>query len=447
MAAKGSLIDLPPLDLRERVAGGAARAAEVAQAMVARVEGDAAAAAAFAWFDAGYVLRQGPHLDTLRGRLRSIGPLHGLPVAIDDMIDVARVPTEAGFAPFAGRTPEEDSAIAERLRSAGALFAGKTAIRELGIGAYGAASDDGEAETPDTGIDGCASGVARGVVPLAVGMAGDGALIRSAAASGVTGYTPTFGSIPRRGVRDLAPSLDAPGVCARGISGVALLAQTLFGNDLADSTTMPAPHPQLLDQAGMKPPVVPTLAIVRTPWWDRADPLTQEGIGEVATELGERCFDADLPDIFAESIIHAERVRLAETAKNLLGTRQRYPDSLSPGLAAQLETGDAILARDYLAALDWRSVLYAGLEAVLSRCDAILTPAAIGPARPGMATDGENVFNCLWTFLGVPCVTLPLLETPNGHPMGIQLVGRRGEDGRLLRTAHWLESQLTNGSS
>ncbi|MCC4298249.1 amidase [Aurantimonas coralicida] len=444
MAARSSLIDLPPLDLRDRLAGGAARAAEVADAAAARVESDPAAAAAFAWFDADFARRQGVHLDTQRGRLRSIGALHGLPVAVDDMIDAARMPAIAGFAPFAGRVPEADSAIVERLRSAGALIAGKTAVRELGIGPAVQSTDT---DAPVTGIDGCVTAVARGAVSLGVGMSGDGALIRSASASGITGYTPTFGAIPRRGVRDVAPSLDAPGVCARSISGVALLAECLFGNDLADPSTEATPHPQLLAQAGMTPPVVPTLAIVRTPWWDRADPLTQEGIGEVASELGERCFDADLPEIFADGLIHAERVRLAEAAKNLYGTRQRYPGAVSPELTALLEQGDAILARDYLAAIDWRSVLYAGLEAVLSRCDAILTPAAIGPARPGVAPEGENVFNALWTFLEVPCVTLPLLETPDGQPIGVQLVGRRGEDGRLLRTAHWLETQLTNGSA
>ena len=101
--------------------------------------------------------------------------------------------------------------------------------------------------------------MAQAVSAVLVGMAGDGALIRSASASGITGYTPTFGAIPRRGVRDVAPSLDAPGVCARSISGVALLAECLFGNDLADPSTEATPHPQLLAQAGMTPPVVPTL--------------------------------------------------------------------------------------------------------------------------------------------------------------------------------------------
>lgn len=430
------ILDLPAVLLRERLASGAMRAIELTEAVVARVECLGAATTGFAWFDASFARRQAASLDQFRGRGRALGPLHGLAVAVDDTIDTAWIPTERGFAAFEGRVPEKESAIVERLRSAGAMVAGKTRVGELGVGACRREDQSWGGSTPD----GAAIAVATGVVPLAVGMDGRSALVGSAAQAGVTGYRPSFGAISRRGTLDLSPSLSAPCVFAPNVSGVALLAEALFGFDSADTATALAPHPRLADHAGTAPPVVPTLAFVRTPWWDCASPEMQEAFDELVAALGDRCFEAPLPAIFADSRILAERVMLAEMAKNLTGIRQRHQAALSPALKDALDKGDSMLARDYLAALDWRTVLYAGLDAILERCDAIVTPAAIGPARDGEGTADATAFNALWAFLGVPSLSLPLLETPDGLPMGVQLVGRRGEDARLLRTAQWLET-------
>ena len=93
---------------------------------------------------------------------------------------------------------------------------------------------------------------------------------------------------------------------------------------------------------------------------------------------------------------------------------------------------------DYLAALDWAGVYNAGLEPIFERCDAILCPATLGPAPMGLESTGDAIFNGLWTLCGTPAVTLPLFESSDGMPMGVQLVGRRGDDARLLRTARWL---------
>lgn len=427
------ILDLPVPVLRERLASGAMRAIDLAEAMITRVEAGGAAATGFVWFDAVFARRQAAALDAYRGRGRAIGALHGLPVAVNDAIDTAWIPTERGLAPLKGRVPEKESAIVERLRSAGAMVAGKTHGTELG-------AENGDAAPSGPATNGAAAAVASGAAPLGVGMDGRSSLIGAAARAGVTGYRPSFGAISRRGTLDLIPTLDAPGVFAPNVAGAALIAEALFGFDAADAATAPMPHPRLLEHTETAPPVVPTLAFVRTPWWDRADPQMHEAFGEVTEILGDRWFEAPLPAIFADSRILAERVALAEMAKNLTGMRQRHADALSPALHRALDAGDAILARDYLAALDWRTVLYAGLDAIFDRCDAIVTPAATGLAGTGQSDEDATAFNALWTFLGVPSVTLPLLQTADGQPMGVQLVGRRGEDGRLLRTAQWLET-------
>ena len=106
-----------------------------------------------------------------------------------------------------------------------------------------------------------------------------------------------------------------------------------------------------------------------------------------------------------------------------------------------LDDGKTILAHDYLAALDWPGILNAGLEAIFARYDAILTPAAPGPAPEGLDSTGSPVFNGIWTLCGTPAVTVPLFAAGNGLPMGAQLVAARGDDARLLRTARWLAQE------
>jgi Asp-tRNA(Asn)/Glu-tRNA(Gln) amidotransferase A subunit family amidase len=107
-----------------------------------------------------------------------------------------------------------------------------------------------------------------------------------------------------------------------------------------------------------------------------------------------------------------------------------------------IEEGGRVTAVDYLAALDWQKSLYAGLEQLFEMYDAIVTPAAPGEAPVGLDSTGNPAFNGLWSLCGMPAVTLPLLQGPNGLPVGVQVVGRRGEDARLLRTARWLVSAV-----
>ena len=117
-------------------------------------------------------------------------------------------------------------------------------------------------------------------------------------------------------------------------------------------------------------------------------------------------------------------------------------DRLSGVLLEAIEGGREVKATEYLRALELREALYRAMESLLQHYDSIVTPAAPGEAPLGLETTGSPVFNAIWTFLGMPAVTLPLLVGSNGLPVGVQLVGRGGYDGRLLRTARWLVEQL-----
>ena len=124
---------------------------------------------------------------------------------------------------------------------------------------------------------------------------------------------------------------------------------------------------------------------------------------------------------------------------------ERGREQLSNSMREAIEDGLRITAVDHMAALDWQPALNAGLEQLFGRYDAIVTPAAPGEA-PAADTTGNPAFNTLWSFCGVPAISLPLLQGPNGLPVGVQLVGRRGEDARLLRTARWLTRAVDGGA-
>ena len=289
-----------------------------------------------------------------------------------------------------------------------------------------------------------AAAVAAGMVPLAVGTQTGGSVIRPAAFCGVVGFKPGFGMIPRRGVLLQSPSLDTVGVFARDIEGAALLCDVLFGHDAGDPASLVMAPPRVLSIAASQPPVRPMLAMVAPPGMDEhAADDTKLALEELVGVLGDGAFGAPLPNAFDEAAAIRERINFAEMAKSYYGFEKRGRDMLSDEMRAALDAGRRTLARDYLAALDWPDVLYAGLEEIFERCDAIVTPATPGPAPEGLESTGDAIFNGLWTMLGTPAVTIPVFQAANGLPMGLQLVGRRGDDARLLRTARWLMHTLT----
>ena len=284
------------------------------------------------------------------------------------------------------------------------------------------------------------------MVPLAIGTQTGGSVIRPASYCGVVGFKPTFGLVPRTGVLRTSQHLDTLGVFGRTVEDVALLADAIAGQDAGDPDTSPMPPPRLLDTALSEPPVPPQLAFVKTPAWAGIEPDCAEGFAELVEALGERCDEVELPAVFAEAAAAHRRIMLAEIAHNLRHYYDRGADRLAAETRAAIEEGRAIAAADYLASLDWRHVLHAGMDEIFERYDAIVTPAAPGEAPPGLQSTGSSAFNVLWSLLGVPAITLPLLTGTNGLPVGVQLVGRRGNDGRLLRTARWLVSTLASSA-
>jgi Asp-tRNA(Asn)/Glu-tRNA(Gln) amidotransferase A subunit family amidase len=277
-----------------------------------------------------------------------------------------------------------------------------------------------------------------------VGTQTGGSVIRPAAFCGTYGFKPTFGMIPRFGVLTQAPALDTIGVFGRSLEDVALLADALQSYDRRDPASLSISRPWLLPTATEDWPLAPLLAFVKTHAWQAADAATHDAFAELAEHLGGQVQEVSIDHTTERGVAAAKTVQGVELAAHYGPLLDRAPAMISKQLARRIEEGRRIRGVDYVAALNAREELYDIVDELFLHHGTILTPAAPGPAPKGFATTGDPVFNAFWTYLGVPAVTLPLLEV-EGLPMGVQLVGPRGDDGRLLRTARWLVRHLQAG--
>ncbi len=442
-----TLADLTASELLPRLVKGDVQSVELVDACLARIAEREPDVQAWAFLNPDFARAQASSADAYRASGRPLGPLHGLPVGIKDIIDTKGVPTENGTPLDAGRRPGDDAVLVSNLREAGAIILGKTVTTELAYFAPGKTRNPHDpTRTPGGSSSGSAAAVAAGMVPLAVGTQTTGSVIRPAAFCGVVGYKPTLGLIPRSGVVSQAPHLDTIGVFGRSVEDAAMLAECLSGYDARDSATSAIPKPPLRSSAISDPPLAPNFAFVKSPVWDQAEDGTKEAFRELAEFLGGNCDEVSLPSPFAEGHGIHRTIMLAELSKNFAPYYQRGKEQLSPQMCAAIEEGRSILAHDYMAACDWIEVLNAGLAEIFDRYDAIITPAAPGEAPFGLDATGNPAFCALWTLCGTPAVTLPLLQGPNSLPMGVQLVGPRQDDSRLLRTANWLVNQVEDQS-
>jgi Asp-tRNA(Asn)/Glu-tRNA(Gln) amidotransferase A subunit family amidase len=438
-----SLFGLSLTEATADVREGRTTSTELVRDCLERVEEVEPRVQAWAFLDRDHAMRQAEAADVHRQHGRPLGPLHGVPIGVKDVFDTADMPTELGSPVWAGRTPRRDAAVVSRLRAAGAVILGKTVTTEYAYYHPGKTTNPHDPErTPGGSSSGSAAAVAAHMVPGAVGSQTNGSVIRPAAFCGVVGLKPTHGLIPRSGALLLSRTLDHVGVFARSVEDAALLAETLVGFDAEDPDTRPVAGPPLWSVATSEPPLTPRLALVRTGAWDRAEPVMSEAMTELVEALGDAVAEVELGPSFAPVIEMHRTIMEVEMAHNLRRDYERAGDRFSPALRDLMERGRRYTAVDYAAAVAAIPALNAALEPLFDEFDAILTPAAPGEAPQGLASTGNPIFCTPWTYLGTPAVTLPLLASPAGMPIGVQLVARRGNDARLLRTARWLVGTL-----
>jgi Asp-tRNA(Asn)/Glu-tRNA(Gln) amidotransferase A subunit family amidase len=442
-------VSLPPTGLAEAVATireGRLTSVELVRACLARIAEVDPTVQAWAFLDRDHAMQQAEAADRHRKAGKALGPLHGVPVGVKDVFDTGDMPTELGSPLWAGRTPRQDAVAVARLRAAGAVILGKTVTTEYAYYWPGKTTNPHDpTRTPGGSSSGSAAAVAAGMVPGAIGSQTNGSVIRPAAFCGVVGFKPTHGLIPRTGALLLSRTLDHVGVFGRTVGDVAILAETLAGHDDEDPDTRPLARPPLATVAASEPPLPPRLAFVRTPSWEQAEPVTRAAFAELVDALGDVVSEVELGASFASAVQMHRIIMEVEMAHNLRRDYEKGGERLSTVLRQLIERGRGYAAVEYAAAVAGIPALNDALDPVFDEFDAIVTPAAPGEAPPGLGSTGNPVFCTLWTYLGTPALTLPLLRSPAGLPLGVQLVGRRHNDARLLRTARWLVSTLGRG--
>lgn len=433
------------VDAARLIRDGTISSEQLVEACLTRIQAVDGQVQAWAFLDPDYALQQARAADQLRLSGQAIGPLHGVPVGIKDIFDTADMPTEFGSVLYSGRTPSRDATTISLLRAAGAIIMGKTVTTEFAFFKPGKTRNPHNAEhTPGGSSSGSAAAVAAGMVPLALGTQTAGSVIRPAAFCGVIGFKPTHGLVSRHGVLQLSRTLDHVGVFARTIDDIALLAEQLVSFDEHDPDTRPRARIPFFETAREEPPLAPMFALIKTSHWAHADEDCQKGFEELAEELGAQVEEVELFPSATEGWDWHRTILGAELAVNLQREWERGRDRLSPQLREQIERAQQVNAADYLRARRCADAARESLvELFEQRYDAILTPTAPGAAPKGLASTGDPTFCSLWTLLGMPAISLPLMSSGNGLPIGVQLVGPRGGDARLLRTAQWLMKKLS----
>lgn len=394
---------------------------------------------AFEALDPDYALGQARDLIARRRAGAPAGPLFGVPVGVKDVFDTADLPTGYGSALHAGHRPVRDSTAVARLRSADGIVLGKTVTTEFAYYTPGKTRNPHDpARTPGGSSSGSAAAVAAGMVPVALGTQTNGSVIRPASFCGVYGFKPSHGLISRRGVLCLSRRLDHVGVFATTLDDVALMCDVLAGHDPEDEDTRPRALPDFTTAARAEPPLPPRFAMLRTPFWSRADETTRQAFDELADLLGEQCAQVELPDWAAAIADRQQTLMAVDMAFNLATDLRRGGDVLSERLHAQLAAGREVPALDYLQAQAFADRLGNALAEIFEEFDAIITPASPGVAPRGLQATGDPVFCSMASMTGVPALSMPLMTGEDDMPLGVQLIGARGDDARLLRTARAL---------
>jgi len=397
---------------------------------------------AWEFFDQELVLKQAKKLDELHQSGKH-GDLHGIPVGIKDIFDTEDMPTIDGTEIHKKNPSWNDCTVVSKLKQAGAIIMGKTVTAELAYYSPGKTKNPHDTtRTPGGSSSGSAAAVASHMVPLAVGSQTNGSVIRPASYCGVVGYKPTKGLISRHLVLQISRALDQVGVFANSIEDAALISEQLIGHDKQDPDTSLNPRPKLLAASKEKPPAEPVLAHIKLPFMNELEEDVKEGFKEIKDELKGKVDEIELPEGFAGIPDWHKIIMESDMARSFSEEYKKSKNKLSDKIIEAIERGMKYTSVEYNNALAKIDVANAYFNQFFHDYDVILTPSACGEAPKGLKSTGNPIFCTIWTYCGMPCINLPLLQGKNGLPVGVQLVSSLFDDERLFRNASWLTSKI-----
>jgi aspartyl-tRNA(Asn)/glutamyl-tRNA(Gln) amidotransferase subunit A len=374
---------------------------------------------------------------------RWLGPLHGIPIGVKDIVDVAGMPTACGWPRWANRLAQRDATIVRRLREAGAVIVGKTVSTQLASFDPPVTRNPWDLErTPGGSSSGSAAAVACGMCLAAIGSQTGGSITRPASFCGVAGCKPAHRRVSAQGIMPLAPSMDHPGPIARTVRDLAIVLDVIAGPDPLDPDCLATPAPDVCAALQDQRRSAPRLARLRGLFDQKADAAVRAALDHALQQLagaGARISEPLLPASF-DDVLRSHRVIMAaEAAGCHEPVFREHRAELLPKIRELIEEGLATPAPEYFRCRQHQGRLSREMISLFDGADALVTPATTNPA-PDNSTTGDPAFNSPWSYTGLPTVSFPIGLSPDALPVGIQLMGHTEPE--LFRVAAWCEAVI-----
>jgi Asp-tRNA(Asn)/Glu-tRNA(Gln) amidotransferase A subunit family amidase len=388
-------------------------------------------------------------MESMSKQIKS-GPLSGIPIAVKDIINTFDLPTTNGSSIYKDKTPVEDAAIVKKIRSLGGVIFGKSVTTEFAWRNPGPTTNPINAEhTPGGSSSGSAASVGAGIVPLALGSQTQGSIIRPAAYCGVVGYKASYGAVSKSGAHALSYSLDHIGFFTRSVDDMAFAFNNLKNSDSSDPELIVLPD--LVFSVNRELPMLdkPKIALLETPLDHMMSDDQKQALKLAAQKLEESgavVQKLSLPQEYWDAIQAMNLIMESEAAEIHADHSEKVNNLLSIHIQELVARGLKHSAPAYIAAKFLQKKLRASIGAYFDEFDAFLMAPASGEAPKSLVSTGDPIFCALWSFLGIPSITIPAGKSKNGLPLGIQLIGNYRSDAKLLSVAKFSEFALGHHS-
>jgi len=395
---------------------------------------------AWSHFNKKLLLEKAAEADEHRISGKPLGVLHGFPVAVKDIIGTLDMPTECGTTIRKKMNTSQDSEVVNLLKVAGAIIMGKTETTELAYFHPGKTTNPHDYKrTPGGSSSGSAAAVAAHMAPLSIGSQTNGSTIRPASYCGVVGYKPSYGLISRYGILKQSDKLDQVGLFGKSVEDVALLARVLIKKDLFDPSTIHYSAEDMMDVCRKGPLFDPKFIFYKTKNWKNIDKESQKSFEIFIKTFKKNIEVFDTPSYFDDIPKYHKIIHETDMANNFQLYYKKYKKKLSKEMVSAIERGLKNSATEYAEAIDFMKRSYDSYKEVFEDYHGVLTPASSGVAPKGLGNTGSPEFSTVWTYLGLPSISLPLLTGKNDLPLGIQFIGDKHDDLRFLGVASWIE--------
>ena len=415
---------------------------EICNAYIERINKFEKEVKAWAFFDKKLLLEKAKEADDYKNSGKPTGPLHGIPVAVKDIVGTIEMPTECGTPIRKGKSYSQNAEIIDLLHSSGAIVMGKTATSELAyLGPPKTTNPHDNSRTPGGSSSGSAAAVASFMAPLAIGSQTGGSVIRPASFCGVVGYKPSYGLISRNGVLKTSEKLDQIGVFGKSVEDVARLAKILIKKDSFDPATIYFSADNMISSVKEGPLYEPKFIFYKTDFWKMIDKKSKEAFEYFIKSFKKNIEIFDTPSYFKDIHKYHQIIHETDLANNFSDYYKKSKNKLSKYMQSAIKNGNKYSGKEYAEAIDFMKRSYESYKEVFEDYHGILTPSSPGVAPKGLKSTGTAEFNKVWSYLGTPCISLPLLQRENNLPLGIQLVGEKYDDNRFLGVASWIEKE------